>query len=124
MKLKPLPIDVKVVRKFVSYDPETGLFTKLQGNKRAPAGFVYKPKSWDAYMRVSIKGVNYAAHRIAWVLMTGEQPEFIDHINGLRHDNRFVNLRSVSSSENNLNRAMHRKAKGTYVPHPDADFHP
>lgn len=119
-------INVKVIRKHLSYDPATGYFTSLKPSPtgRIPAGFVYKPLAWDSYMHLRINGVQYKAHRVAWVLMTGKQPDVIDHINGLRHDNRFVNLRDGTHSQNLLNRKKHRKAKGTYVDHPDAYFQP
>ncbi|WPZ30721.1 HNH endonuclease signature motif containing protein [Sulfitobacter sp. OXR-159] len=44
------------------------------------------------------------AHRVIWALVNGEWPaDQIDHINGVRSDNRIVNLRSVSRSENMKN---------------------
>ena len=43
----------------------------------------------------------HQAHRVLWALTYNEWPEFdIDHINGIRHDNRIANLRAVSRSEN------------------------
>jgi len=35
--------------------------------------------------------------------MYGEFPEEIDHINGIRDDNRIANLRSVTRGQNNAN---------------------
>ena len=43
------------------------------------------------------------AHRVAWVMATGEIPDEIDHINGDRSDNRLTNLRAVSRSQNRKN---------------------
>jgi hypothetical protein len=115
-------INAKQLKKLVSYDPVTGLFTRLVPScgGRVPAGFVFRPKTWNQYQHIKIGGVQYTAHRLAWVLMTGKQPDFIDHINGLKHDNRFVNLRDVTASENMKNRTAHRKAEGRFVDHPDA----
>jgi hypothetical protein len=54
---------------------------------------------------------NIAAHRIAWALHYGELPPpdmEIDHINGIRHDNRIVNLRLVSMRQNMRNKTQYR----------------
>lgn len=48
----------------------------------------------------------FMLHRIIYKMMMGVDPEFIDHINGDRKDNRWCNLRSVSISENNMNSRM------------------
>ncbi len=48
-------------------------------------------------------------HRLAWLYMYGEWPVGdIDHINGIRDDNRLINLRSVSRQENLRNRRTGR----------------
>lgn len=43
------------------------------------------------------------AHRAIWAIAHGVFPSFIDHINGVRDDNRLANLRAVSVQENNRN---------------------
>lgn len=63
----------------------------------------------SGYLRVYVNYKTYAAHRIAWLLMTGKWPtEQIDHINGIRDDNRWANLREASSHENAKNQAIPR----------------
>lgn len=67
-----------------------------------------KIKQWKGnhgYMLCCIDGKDTLAHRfIAETLIPNpdNKPE-IDHINGIRDDNRVENLRWVTSSENNLN---------------------
>lgn len=57
----------------------------------------------EGYFSVYVDRCPYMAHRIIWKLTTGEEPNVIDHINGVRHDNRMSNLRSVTQRENSRN---------------------
>jgi hypothetical protein len=59
----------------------------------------------DGYIRITIDGNAYAAHRVVWFLIQGSWPDgSIDHINGIRSDNRVENLRDVSRAVNQQNR--------------------
>lgn len=59
------------------------------------------------YFRGKIFGRRLFAHRVIMLLATGEwPPEQIDHINGVRHDNRLVNLRNASQLENGKNQRL------------------
>jgi HNH endonuclease len=94
------------VRELFHYDPETGRITWRMDratNAKAGdrAGCINRS---DGYMVININGTNYSAHRLIWLWMTGEWPhEEIDHVNRIRHDNRFCNLREASPSENSFN---------------------
>ncbi len=57
----------------------------------------------NGYLYGTVLGVGYKAHRVIWVMIHGEQPEEVDHINGIRSDNRIENLRNVSRSQNSMN---------------------
>lgn len=104
---------------YFNYDPDTGLMSYLERPEREFAtnmtyarhkrrvGKVSGCRNIDGYIKIHIDGVYYYAHRIAWLIMTGElvnYPDFeIDHINGDRSDNRWCNLRKVTKSENQRN---------------------
>lgn len=65
--------------------------------------------SSGGYLCASINGQPHRVHRIAWAMHTGAWPEnFIDHINGIKHDNRIANLRDVSCAVNNLGHVRNR----------------
>lgn len=118
MAKRPLPTPEQL-RQLLRYEPETGkLFwlhrkadTQPQRTWNARyAGKVAGCLRPDGYIHVSIMGRVVFAHRVAWVLHYGAWPEgVIDHSNGIRADNRILNLRQVSPSENCRNMAMNRQ---------------
>lgn len=93
------------VRELFNYDPDTGLFTRLKTT--GPRGQVGDTAGCDGgsgYILVMISGSKHRIHRLAFLYMTGSWPTAqVDHINGLRDDNRWSNLREVSNTENAQN---------------------
>jgi len=63
----------------------------------------------QGYRRIEIFGRRFKEHRLAWFYMTGEWPPLIDHINGMRNDNRWKNLRLASESGNRHNVQMNSR---------------
>jgi hypothetical protein len=55
------------------------------------------------YRIISVHGHQYKAHRLVFLYHHGYIPEFIDHANGIKDDNRIENLREATKSENNRN---------------------
>lgn len=86
----------------LSYCPETGRFTWLKTvSTKSPAGSIAGYVHYRGYRIIRLKGRRFAAHRLAFLWMTGKLPaQDIDHINGSRDDNRWVNLREASRSQN------------------------
>jgi hypothetical protein len=93
------------LRELFSYDPETGIFTRLvSASSRARAGDVAGSVGADGYRQIEIDGRGYKAHRLAWYWMTSIWPRHqIDHINLSRADNRWKNLRMATCAENMWN---------------------
>ncbi len=105
--LKALP-PLEVVRRWLSYDPLTGIirWREQRGGRGAP-GAEAGVLSEKGYRRIALGGKIYRAHRLAWLLHYGVPPRGqIDHVNGVRDDNRIVNLREATQSQNNMNRRM------------------
>lgn len=67
------------------------------------------------YRRLSLGGKVAFSHRVAWFIMMGVVPKEIDHRNGIRDDNRWENLREVTSSVNKENRHRVRSDSSTGV---------
>lgn len=98
----------EILKKHLSYDKDTGIFTWLDNidTKKYLIGKTAGTKD-NGYIRIGLYGKIYRAHRLAWLYMNGEFPErHIDHINGIRDDNRFVNLREASNHENGMNTSI------------------
>lgn len=104
-------ISKETLDKHFSYNPETGLFTRIFAPcNRVKVGEIARCKSSEGYIHFRVNGCLYRAHRLAWLTMTGDWPSSqVDHINGDRADNRFCNLRLVNNSENQQNRRHARK---------------
>jgi HNH endonuclease len=100
------------LREVLDYDPETGIFTwRVRVSTHCypgdVAGYVCPQRG---YVFIGLDRCLYPAHRLAWFYVHGEWPENeIDHRNGVRADNRLLNLRLATSAQNKQNC---RKARG------------
>lgn len=89
-------ITAEELRSIIKYDLESGIFTRN--------GKIIGSKSARGYSIITINNIKYYAHRLAWLLTTGEWPKKdIDHINLVKTDNRFINLREANDASNKAN---------------------
>ncbi|MGL4507581.1 MAG: HNH endonuclease signature motif containing protein [Aeromonas sobria] len=91
-------------------DYSEGILRWKSRRGRIPAGAVAGCRDGGGYISVSVHGKMVRAHRIVYEMHFGRIPDGaeIDHINGIRHDNRIENLRLTSRSVNNRNKAKQR----------------
>lgn len=109
----------ELLRKLLRYEPETGkLFWRARsedlfnGNKHACRRWNSRYAGKEAMTPVNEAGYkiggifnkSFRAHRVIWAMTTGRWPScFIDHVNGDRSDNRILNLREATTSQNAIN---------------------
>lgn len=102
--MKTNTITTERLQELLNYDQETGLFTRRLRAARMPAGSRAGWLRKDGYIDIRLDGRIYRAHRLAWQYVHGESPpNDVDHINGVRDDNRIANLRLATQSENMWN---------------------
>lgn len=131
--MKKLP-SARLLRRLIDYDPATGemrwkerpvwMFAPGNRGRQARAKWwmdqlVGKPALATlsgGYRNGEIFSINVRAHRAAWAIYYGEWPVGeIDHINGIRDDNRISNLRDVPQAENLLNKRLPKHNKSGVI---------
>lgn len=107
--MKQLPT-YEEVNELLEYNSETGLFRwKNPRGSRCKKGWFTGSSSKIGYNTIYFNGNRHYAHRLAWLLHTGEWPfKNIDHIDGCKSNNAISNLRDVSQSDN-LRNLKHAK---------------
>lgn len=116
MRIEPTQ---ELLKTLLHYDKETGVFVWKKRSRdlfNTPGSY----STWNTrfscktagglckftgYVFIGINGIQYRAHRLAWLYVHGYLPDIeVDHINMIRSDNRLCNLREATHKENNQNR--------------------
>lgn len=101
---------------YLSYDALTGEFFAKKASASRAVGRKLGTLHSTGYVVIRINDKLYKAHRLAWLYMTGKFPELrIDHINRIKNDNRWENLREVSHSQNCENNPIKKSNRSGMV---------
>lgn len=101
-----MTLSLEFILCLLSYDPGTGEFVWLKRVSRGTksgfiAGHICKT---NGYRTIRIKGKDYRANKLAIFMTTGIWPDgIVDHVNGVKSDDRIGNLRKASHTENMRN---------------------
>jgi len=102
-------ITQKRLKELLSYDVETGIFTRVTSTKGARVGSIAGRATKGRYVDIRVDGTRYGGHRLVWLYVYGNLPEIeIDHINHDRTDNRITNLRLAGHKANQKNRSLNK----------------
>lgn len=102
------------LKQILEYDPDTGIFKWIDKRFGIREDMIAGSANDRGYINISINYKRFLAHRLAWFYFYDYWPKSqIDHINGIRGDNRIINLREATARDNNLNRGSHRNGKLT-----------
>lgn len=92
------------VDKILSYDQITGIFKwKVNVSGIAQVGDIAGSKTSEGYTVIQIKGRKYKAHRLAFLIIKGYMPKFVDHKDTDRSNTAWHNLRECTKSQNQHN---------------------
>ena len=96
----------KELKRQLSYNALTGIFKwKVSTNNAITIGDIAGHAEDSGYISITVNGVFYFAHRLAWFYYYGYWPENqIDHRDRIRYHNWILNLREVSNQCNQRNR--------------------
>jgi hypothetical protein len=110
-------IDLSGIKDYLSYDPQVGVFTWLKSlSNRKKSGSIAGSLANTGYYEICYNSQRILSHRLAWFFVYGEMPNgVIDHINGIKTDNRIENLRCVSQMQNAQNTLTAQKCSKTGV---------
>lgn len=100
------------LKELLHYNPDTGIFTWLVDRGRlAKKGSSAGTDNQDGYTRMAIDGKRQYAHRLAFLYMEGTMPQEADHIDRVRSNNSWGNVRRTTRSRNMLNTNLYPSNK-------------
>lgn len=108
-----MKFDIGIVNNLIEYRPDDGRFFWKVSRGRVRAGDRAGYYATDqGYRYIRLLGQVVAEHRLAFLMMTGSAPNgWVDHKNGIVSDNRWLNLRDCTPSQNQFNRKVNKTNK-------------
>lgn len=99
-------ITQELLRSLFDYRDGELYWKKRNGNKAGNLN--------DKYYRIGINGKNHSTHRLIFLYHHGFLPDFLDHIDGDKQNNKIENLRPASRAQNGMNRESYKNSSSKY----------
>ena len=108
-------VNFEYVNEYLSYDKETGNLYQKKKRPKVKVGQLAGGITPYGYRFIQLNGRKYPAHHIVWMFETGAFPsQTLDHIDGNPLNNKFSNLREVTTKQNTENRGKQKNNKTGY----------
>tara|TARA_R110000737_G_scaffold261002_1_gene269291 strand:- start:44 stop:535 length:492 start_codon:yes stop_codon:yes gene_type:complete len=104
------------LKELVSYSKSSGEFAWKNQRGKNKAGTRAGSDNSNGYRYIKLDQKQYREHRLVWLYVCGSHPENqIDHINGIKDDNRIANLRAVDVIGNHRNMPISKNNKSGFI---------
>lgn len=92
------------LKQLLHYNPDTGIFTRIYSKNKRCINKEAGNLDSDGYVVIRVNRKQYKAHRLAFLYMNGDMPKYtVDHIDRIKNNNSWKNLRDVPMSVNKQN---------------------
>ncbi len=115
IRLETEMITQEYLKEILDYSPETGLFVWKKANHGVRIGQHAGHTNERGYRIIGINYKVHRAHRLAFLWMTGKfPPQYVDHINMVKDDNRWINLRKATPGQNRANSGKNKNSTSEF----------
>lgn len=107
------------LQSILHYDPDTGIWTwRARLSTRIQIGDEAGTISYG-HRRIVIDGLNFKAHDLAFIYMTGSEPKgFVVHLDNNKLNNAWANLKDMTFKEAHLHKVNTNPNHGVYYHRP------
>lgn len=107
-QLKTKKISIDRLHELFRVDDEGRLIWKMSPSRKVKVGNIAGSMLKSGYLEVGIDKQYFRVHRVIFAMSYGYWPKLVDHINGVRTDNRPSNLREANDLQNTHNSRIRR----------------